>query len=132
MAEDKLESKCKGYGVELILDLHNCDPKTFSRGSIKQFLKELCVLIDMEACDLHFWDDIDVPENEKQTSPQTKGTSAVQFIITSNITIHTLDLLGKVFINLFSCKDFDATEATAFCASWFCGNVTKQTILGRG
>jgi len=107
------------YGMELILDLHECDSSTFTRESIKGFCIELCDLINMERCDLHFWDDMFVPENEKQTHPKTKGTSAIQFIITSSIVIHALDLLNAVYVNIFSCKDFDALEAAEFTAKWF-------------
>lgn len=48
------------YGTELILDLHDCDPKQFTRGRLTIFFAELCDLIDMKAEDLHFWDDQDV------------------------------------------------------------------------
>lgn len=107
------------YGQELILDLHGCDPSKFTRAAIRQFLEELCELIDMERCDLHFWDDVGVPEEEQQTDPKTKGTSAVQFILTSTIVIHTLDLMKAVYVNIFSCKEFDTDEAARFTAKWF-------------
>ena len=55
------------YGQELILDLHDCDASRFSRSSIQTFLKELCEQIDMERCDLYFWDDVGVPDEEWQT-----------------------------------------------------------------
>ena len=58
---EPIESSRKIYGCELILDLHGCDARLFTRAAIEQFCEELCVLIDMERCDLHFWDDLDVP-----------------------------------------------------------------------
>lgn len=119
------------YGKELILDLHNCDPETFNRNSIKNYFVELCDLIDMEACDLHFWDDVGVPDEEKQTDPRTKGTSAIQFILTSNITIHTLDLMRAVYVNLFSCKDFDTDMASAFTGKYFKGNIVNRREVDR-
>lgn len=119
------------YGQELILDLHYCDPETFTRDSIKTYFRILCDKIDMEACDLHFWDDMETPEAEKQTDPKTTGTSAIQFIITSNITIHTLDLLGNVYVNLFSCKTFDANVAVAFTAKWFRGKIVNRVEVSR-
>ena len=119
------------YGKELIIDLHDCDAAKFTRKSIKLFFQELCELIDMEACDLHFWDDVGVPEELKQTEAHTKGTSAIQFILTSNITIHTLDLLGNVYLNIFSCKDFDADKATEFSCLWFDGNAVNVQNIER-
>src|SRR6185437_13976833 len=96
------------YGKELIIDLHDCDSSTFNRNSLKQFFVQLSRLIDMKRAKLTWWDDYNVPLEECQTEPHLKGTSAVQFIMTSNITIHTLDILRAVYINLFSCKEFDA------------------------
>ena len=119
------------YGKELILDLHNCDPATFNRKSIKQYFVELCNLIDMERCKLNWWDDHGVHPNEQQTQPHLKGTTAVQFIITSNIVIHTLDLMGLVYVNIFSCKDFDADIASKFSADWFKGKVINSHLIER-
>ncbi len=119
------------YGKELILDLKDCDPDTFNRVSITNFFTQLCELIDMEKGDLHFWDDVGVPEEECQIDPNTKGTSAVQFIITSSIVIHCLDLLGTVYVNLFSCKDFDSNSAVEFIEKWFQGEVVQWTEVDR-
>lgn len=119
------------YGVELILDLHECDITKFNRSSLKKYFVELCELIDMQRCELHFWDDLHTPEEEKQTSPHTVGTSAVQFILTSNITIHTLDVLEKVFVNIFSCKDFSTSEAERFTVEWFGGKVVNSVVVQR-
>ena len=119
------------YGKELILDVHNCDSTTFTRKSIRKYFKELCVLIDMERCDLHWWDDYGLPPEECQTEPHLKGTSAVQFILTSNITIHTLDLLGNVYVNIFSCKDFDAKKAKRFTHEFFGGKIIQSILVVR-
>lgn len=107
------------YGQELILDMHECDARKFTRSSIEEFCVKLCELIDMERCDLIFWDDVGVSEEEQQTDPKTKGTSAVQFILTSTIVIHTLDLMSAAYINIFSCKEFDTDAAARFTADWF-------------
>src|SRR5690242_5589080 len=119
------------YGKELILDLHNCDASMFNRKSLKQYFVELCALIDMKRSKLTWWDDFNVPEEERQTEAHLKGTSAVQFIMTSNIVIHTLDLLGAVYINIFSCKDFDAEIAKRFTADWFKGNIVNSHEIDR-
>jgi S-adenosylmethionine/arginine decarboxylase-like enzyme len=124
------------YGWELILDLHGCDTKLFNRTSIDAFFTELCDLIGMEKCDVHFWDDVGVADDEKQTSPLTTGTSAVCFILTSTIVIHTLDLLGTVFVNIFSCRSFEPDAARDFTVSWFrasgCGDTWIERTAGGG
>jgi S-adenosylmethionine/arginine decarboxylase-like enzyme len=107
------------YGIELILDLHGCDASKFTRPSITAYFEQLCDLIDMQREDLHFWDDVGLSDEDKQTSPHTQGTSAVQFILTSSIVIHTLDQLRAVYVNIFSCKVYDPKVAEKFTAEWF-------------
>ena len=120
------------YGVELILDLHDCDSSRFTRSSIEDFFGELCELIDMKQCELYFWDDIGVLPEEQQTDPRTKGTSAVQFILTSSIVIHTLDLMRAVYVNVFSCKAFDTSETARFTAQWFrSSDWTSRVVVRR-
>ncbi len=122
----------KVYGKELILDLHGCDVGKFTRGSIQRYFIELCELIDMQRCDLHFWDDLDVPEDYQETDPKIKGTSAVQFILTSTIVIHTLDLMKTVYVNIFSCKEFDTDEAESATVKWFSADEWTSRTLLRG
>ena len=86
----------------------------------------------MERCDIHFWDDLGVPEEDQQTDPKTRGTSAVQFILTSTIVIHTLDLMNAAYINIFSCKKFDTDVAAQFTAKWFgSANWTANVLVRR-
>ncbi len=119
------------YGKELILDLHDCDVSLFNRNDLTRFFRLLCEQIDMQPEALHFWDDEGLPPEECQTEPHTKGTSAVQFILTSSIVVHALDLLGKVFVNIFSCKEFDCDKAERFCAKYFCGHVVNSSTVER-
>ncbi len=121
----------ENYGKELILDLHDCDATTFTRDSISDYFDKLCIVIDMVQCEMHFWDDLETPEEDRQTRDHTVGTSAIQFILTSNITIHTLDKLGKVFVNIFSCKDFESDIATEFTKEWFSGNIVNKVEVDR-
>ena len=119
------------YGIELILDLHGCDVSTFTRPSITAYFEELCDLINMQREDLHFWDDVGVQDEDKQTSPHTQGTSAVQFILTSSIVIHALDQMKAVYINIFSCKVYDAKVAEKFTAEWFGANDCSARVIDR-
>ena len=119
------------YGIELILDLHGCDSSKFTRVSINKYFERLCVLIDMQREELYFWDDEGVSEEDKQTSPHTQGTSAVQFILTSSIVIHTLDQLKAVYINIFSCKSFDPKVAEQFSTDWFGATDCSARCLDR-
>ena len=123
--------RTESYGQELILDLHDCDSSRFTRHDIQDYFEKLCALIEMERCDLHFWDDIGVPETERQVQPKTKGTSAVQFILTSTIVIHTLDMLNSAYVNIFSCKTFDTDKAATFTVNWFKSLHWNATVVVR-
>jgi S-adenosylmethionine/arginine decarboxylase-like enzyme len=119
------------YGKELILDIHKADPTKFTRPNITRFMNALCDLIGMVREDLHFWDYEDCPGLKANEPPHLQGTSAVQFIRTSNITIHTLDTLERVYVNIFSCKTFDAAAAGVFTADWFGGVIVQSTVAVR-
>ncbi len=119
------------YGFELVLDLHGCEAELFNRDYIDKFFTDLCDLIEMEKCEVHFWDDVGVPKEERQTLPHTKGTSAVCFILTSTIVIHTLDVLGSVYVNIFSCKSFDLDVAAEFTSERFKAVSCKKTVIER-
>ena len=121
----------KTYGKELIIDIHNCDPSTFTRKSIRNYFKKLCDKIDMTRCELYWWDDYGIPSDEQETELHMKGTSAIQFISTSNITIHTLDLLENVYLNIFSCKEFDSNVASKFSEEWFKGKIVNSQVIKR-
>jgi len=124
--------RTKPYGKEVILDLYDCNTKKFTRELIEIYLIELCAIIDMEREDLYFWDLKNIPKKELKKLPDhLVGISAVQFIRTSNIVIHTLDRMKKVFLNIFSCKDFDAKAAKNFSKKYFEGKIKKSTVLNR-
>ena len=120
------------YGMEVILNCYDCNVKLFHRKYLRKYFKGLVKLLDMQAGDLYFWDDVGVPKEQKQTRPETKGTSAIQFILTSNITIHCLDLLGSVYVNIFSCKEFSGYDFKIYTQNFFnARQVDETTILRR-
>jgi S-adenosylmethionine/arginine decarboxylase-like enzyme len=122
----------KLYGQELILDLHGCDTSLFNRDDLTVFFRLLCKRIDMRPEALYFWDDVGLPPEECQTEPHTKGTSAVQFILTSSIVVHALDLTGKVFVNIFSCKEFNSADTELFCVEFFkAESVGNRVVIER-
>ena len=121
----------KAYGKELIIDLHDCAAGPFGRSFIEAFLIALCNVIGMTREALHFWDYDGDPEGYRKAPEHLKGTSAVQFIATSTIVIHALDDLGKVFLNIFSCKDFDADRVVDFCEGRFDGKAANVYTVER-
>ena len=114
------------YGKELILDLYDCDTSNMNEEGMKRFFKELCEEIDMEAVQQHFWLDPGYSEDH------LIGDSGIQFIKTSNITIHTLTKMKRVYLNIFSCKDFNDERALEFSKNYFrSGNVVQSIVIDR-
>ena len=125
----KTPTNNKPYGKELIIDLHECDVKYFNKMSLDKFFRELADLTNMELCERYWWTMDDCPPEWKDI-PHLNGISAVQFISTSNFTIHTLTDLKCVYLNIFTCKDFDVNAAVHFAREFFDGEVvTCETIV---
>lgn len=127
----KKRNQEKPYGFELIMDLHDCNIAKFNRTSFRKYFAKLCKAIDMKRCELYFWDDRGLPPEEKETLPHTKGTSAVQFIITSSVVVHSLDLLKAVYINIFSCKPLDEKVAQKITKEWFEAKKCRSHFITR-
>ena len=123
------------YGKELILDLYDCDIAMNTPENLDRFYFGICDVIGMErAVDpvtgenlAFYW-----TEENPALEDHLIGTSGIQFIRTSNIVVHTLDKLGTVYINLFSCKDFDSQVATNYCKAYFGGKIQHAITLERG
>lgn len=126
-----MDRKRKPYGFELILDLHGCDTSKFNRDCIKEYMIAICEAIKMDREDLYFWDYDGIPEAERPSEAHLLGTSAVQFISTSNIVIHTLDLLKSVYVNIFSCKPFDRNIAENVTKKWFNADDCRTHFIER-
>lgn len=112
------------YGYELILDLHNCDPAIFTKELVEKFCKDACEVIDMNPEDFHIW--ASDPDDYETDPPHLHGVSAVQFITTSTLVVHTITKMRRVYINLFSCKSFDPAKASAFSVAYFKGDVVNN------
>ena len=119
------------YGKELIIDIHKCQIEVFTRVQIEMYFTLLCDRINMKREDLHFWDYEGDQEGYDEAPAHLKGISAVQFISTSNITVHTLDDLKTVYINVFSCKDFDEKEVLVLSSKFFNGKIVNVQRVTR-
>ena len=90
------------WGYHLILDCHACDvPSIQSRDNVYSFIKNLVRDIDMEP--------IGEPYIEYTAAefPDKAGFTAVQIIVTSSIVAHFIDSTGDLYLDVFSCKEFD-------------------------
>lgn len=119
------------YGKELILDLSECNLEKMTKESIDTFLVDLCELIDMERVQVHYWTDEGIDPIEYANNPHLQGCSVCQFIKTSSIVVHAITGLKKVFLNIFSCKNFSAEVAEGFAVAYFEGDKEHCIVLDR-
>lgn len=101
------------WGISASVDLHSCNPATIrDAGKIKQFVVELCNLIDMKRfgeCTV-----VNFGEDER-----VAGYSMVQLIETSLISGHFSNQSNNVYLDIFSCKYYDSNEAAKFAVQFF-------------
>ncbi|MBE0697477.1 MAG: S-adenosylmethionine decarboxylase [Anaerolineaceae bacterium] len=113
------------WGWHLVLNLYDCNPKLIqSAAVIRQFVIDLCQVIDMrrfgEPTIVNFGDD-----------PRVAGYSLVQLIETSNICAHFADQSRSVYLDIFSCKQFDPETAASFCIAAFQAQKASGTFISR-
>jgi hypothetical protein len=124
--QEQQELGYKGnYGLELILDMKGCDLSDLTQEKLGRFLIELVDRVKMKRHgDPIFWED-------HSGIPHLEGVSAVQFIETSTIVCHPLPMLKAFYLNLFSCKPFDADDAIKFCMEYWGATSENHTVVTR-
>ena len=108
----------------MAIDLHECEHNRLTDAELlKEFVAKLIEVVDMEAhgsCYIDRFGEGDI-----------YGLSAMQFIETSTITVHLDHAGNRAFIDLFSCKDFDADKAETFAQEFFGAQTATSTVLER-
>jgi S-adenosylmethionine/arginine decarboxylase-like enzyme len=121
LAEESIEEvKEEDYGQEVIIDIHDVPEEFFTKKNVRQFVEKLCDEIQMKRGPNYMWGE--EKELHAYANPKVDGLSCVQFLYSSSITIHAINELNKVFLNIFSCKTFDSEKAKLF---------TEKNIGGR-
>lgn len=119
-------SQSEGFGLEVIMDLYDCDPKVVrSAKLLQQYVTKLCKLLKMKK-----FGKTQLPHfgyNEAHTS----GYSMLQFIETSSITGHFSELWNSAYINVFSCREFDTKKAVDFTVKFFKAKRVTDRVLIR-
>ncbi len=119
------------YGREVLLDIVDANPEAFTRKAIEAFLIDLCATLRLERADLHFWD-YEGPEEYDAAPAHLRGVSAVQFITTSTVVVHTIDVTRQVSVNVFGCGEIDAGAAERVVIRHFGGRVASMHSVERG
>src|SRR3972149_3409882 len=113
------------YGQELVLNLYMCDiARITSEESIREFVIKLCD----EVIGMKRYGEALIPHFGHE-SPLTSGYSLVQLIETSSITAHFSEFKRSVYMNIFSCKWFDAKKTEEFCKQWFGAQEVTSTLI---
>ncbi len=117
------ELKESDYGQEAILDIHDVPKEFYHDKNIRQFAEKLCDEIGMTRGPIYLWGD----DKALGTMNDAKadGISVIQFLHSSSITIHAIDTLNKVFINVFSCKTFDGEVVKKFAEENIGGRIVS-------
>ena len=115
------------YGMEAIFDFHNCDVSKFNPDDLVNFVNKIIEIADMEADgDPVVW------EEHEAADLHLRGTSIFQWIKTSNIVLHTLELTDLALLNLFSCKPFDPKDIADYGKEFFAADKVDFTVVDRG
>ncbi|MFA6039510.1 MAG: S-adenosylmethionine decarboxylase [Candidatus Peribacteraceae bacterium] len=116
----------KAWGMAMAIDIHGCDPALVrDADAIKLFVKELCVKIDMK----RFGDTLVVNFGEDE---KVAGFSMTQLIETSLISAHFANQTNSVYLDVFSCKFYEAQTVIDYALSFFRGTSYNAHCLLRG
>jgi S-adenosylmethionine/arginine decarboxylase-like enzyme len=115
----------KAWGLSAIIDLFGCDSKKVRDiDYLKNFSYALCKEIDMVP--------YGKPNVKRFGAGSLEGNSMLQFIQTSSITVHCDEEYNRVFVDIFSCKSFNAEKAEFFCKEYFEAKESLMVIHDRG
>lgn len=114
----------KYWGFHLILNCSKCIPNTIrNQNNISQFSKSLVQKIKM------------VPYGEPQVvmfgSGNKKGYTLVQLIETSNITAHFVEETDDLYLDVFSCKEFEEKDVISMVDYHFSPMNVESKFLKR-
>ena len=103
------------WGIATAIDIYDCDPDTIrDADAIRRFVVELCDLIEMKRFGptqvVHFGED-----------QRVAGYSMVQLIETSLISAHFANQTNAVYLDVFSCKPYNAQIVRDFSQAFFGG-----------
>ena len=114
------------WGYHLILDCGGCDPaKMADYNNVDTWIRKLVKDIDMEP--------IGEPRIEYTAAefPDKAGFTAIQVIVTSSIVAHFVDNLGQIYLDVFSCKEFDQDVVEKSMKEHFSVSTIRKYFLTR-
>ncbi|MBZ0255054.1 S-adenosylmethionine decarboxylase [bacterium] len=111
------------YGKHLIASFKHCNQNIIDKDFISDFLHQLAIDIDMQP--------FGQPIVERFGEGIEIGISGVQLIETSAITVHTNDMARDLYLDVFSCKDFEADDVLQYVQDRFAPEESSHKVLLR-
>ena len=114
------------WGYHLTLDCANCDRESIkSVDHVRKFIEVLLNRIDMLP--------IGEPRIEYTAGEflDKAGLTAVQIIVTSTIVAHFIDSNGDLYLDVFSCKEFENDVVIATVGEYFKPTKVRANFLTR-
>lgn len=111
------------YGKHLIASFKRCNPNIIDKKALADFLHQLAIDIEMQP--------FGQPIVERFGEGIEIGISGVQLIETSAITVHTNDMARDLYLDVFSCKDFDPEDVLQFVKERFAPEEASHKVLLR-
>ncbi len=103
----------KAWGLSTAIDLHDCDPDLLKNAeAIKEYAAKVCALIDAKP-----WGPCHV--QHFGVNPDVAGYSMMQLVETSLVSGHFANKTNRIFLDIFSCKYYDAIKAAEFSKEFF-------------
>ncbi len=119
----------KPFGTHLILDADDCQGKINDRKHIQSFIDTLVKERGMKKVGETIFEYFE--DNDYNRERDIVGYSVVQIISLSNITIHINEISKTVYLDVFTCGDFDDTKIGPIFSDYFQAQKIKKRILTR-
>ena len=119
----------KPFGTHLILDADDCQGKINDRKHIQSFIDTLVKKMGMKKVGETIFEYFE--DNDYNRERDIVGYSVVQIISLSNITIHINEISRTIYLDVFTCGDFDDTKIGLIFSDYFQAQKIKKRILTR-
>lgn len=111
------------WGWQMIVNIDGANDNVKNEEALRKFSRDLCDNIDMVRHGeptLTYFDDLD----------DKNGWTLVQLIKTSSLVVHFCDN-GKIFLDLFSCKQFNEEAVLGCIQYYFSPRTVEYDIIER-
>ena len=116
----------KFWGYHLMIDCSNCKRENVKDiNNIKKFIDNL-----VKVCKMKKLGELKI-ENLQNGNKNLFGYCVTQLIHTSSITCHFMDISGDVYIDVFSCKEFDCAKVINVINKYFLPEKMNKHFLIR-